>query len=538
MVAFSWFCGFRPRVPGFSPGVTSASKMFHVFSAQGQADPQAPVGVSSNGGPPAISPTDAAFLRRSALRGIKRSMFAWSQLVPSSLNVPAVPTELDYYDGEESDSSDDEEQERVSPSGALADAPRGKRMRRTSNGLTESEWQVRHLVRAARREKRRNNARSGQLAVAVEVRGWRKNALLCMHQFVIAEVCVCWRTEFGVPHGLESTELGPKRRCHTSRTGAHSSCGCFSSVVGLARLQGLDAPAGDLYSAAEQHRPKCVPRPPARIRVVDVDAERAKLEASPCCQRISMLHVRGEVFAGTCSCVHMFPLGDSLCVRIVHSRQDVMTAIAPQLILHVQQAGDAQLREDCIFILGEWAWMFDVEIPTQNPQDGSSSMQELSFLLMPILLQVVQTQEVSTVRLAAARALGSFAAVAASRYGYVMSIKQVQTATTSIETFAVNVRMQIVGICSVLSKCLQMETNPTVQCEILFTILRISHYITAMDIDTPGLLTVLQHVAKYSTSQRAQVLALSILRRIRSFASLQCATDILLYRRWTPQAAQ
>ena len=132
-----------------------------------------------------------------------------------------------------------------------------------------------------------------------------------------------------------------------------------------------------------------------------------------------------------------FVLTARVPIVFAHSRRDIVEKLVPDLMYIIQQQQqqqqqqpgaqqqDPQVREDAVFILGEWAWLHDVQVPTRDPRTGSASFQELSLFAISLLTQLAAGDRSPHVRLAAAQALGNYAAVTASRFGQLTSMNKV-----------------------------------------------------------------------------------------------------------------
>ncbi len=241
-----------------------------------------------------------------------------------------------------------------------------------------------------------------------------------------------------------------------------------------------------------------------------------------------------------------------------------MHKLAPELLYLIQHQADPALREDAVFVIGEWAWMCDLGVVTQqHAHDSMPVAQELSFFATSVLSYLLLQDPDEHVRVAAAQALGNFVAIAAARYA-VLEQQNVQhqqyqpqyhhhhndhqyqhhymphhhgtVATGSrhgLSMFGMTLRMQLQNVCAALCKCLQQERVLLVHRESLFCMLRLSHSIHAVDCESQNLLGTLRHLARFSPCASVQALALATLHRMQTYQSLRTLSDLLMHRRWS-----
>ena len=48
----------------------------------------------------------------------------------------------------------------------------------------------------------------------------------------------------------------------------------------------------------------------------------------------------------------------SVLFCFIARRRDLVQKLVPELLYRIQSPSDAMLREDAVFIIGEWAWMY------------------------------------------------------------------------------------------------------------------------------------------------------------------------------------
>ena len=210
-----------------------------------------------------------------------------------------------------------------------------------------------------------------------------------------------------------------------------------------------------------------------------------------------------------------------------------MAKAVPELIYLIQNQSDPVLREDAVFVIGEWAWMYDIEIMTRNPRDGTPTVQELSFFVVPLFSHLAASDAFVEVRMVAAQALGNFAAVTASRYSYLVAAEQSQNHSTGVNMFSMSLRVQLQSIAAAFSKCLLSETKPGVQREILLSLLKFAHYLHMLDYESMNLFEVVAQLARFAPDATIQALALGLLQRMQTYPALQLLTNILMPRRWS-----